>query len=242
MENNEAVELSNYVDSLDVVPEPVRSFYQEVEGGGYKIRVKNMVEKAHHDEFRENNRRLKAENDELRNKYSFVDIDEYKALKDAKKNEQNKGNVPVDELDKVIDTRTKEMRDNYLAQINDFKSKYETVEREYHGVLFKNAVTEAALRSGVRNEAITDVENRVRSNFNFKDGKLVAVDADGQTVLSKDGSGPKTVEEFISDLKATAPHFFPTSNGGAAPGNTRTNGAKSNEKMSAFDKIRAGFN
>lgn len=220
-------ELLNFTETLESIPEPLQGFYKEVEGGGYKLQVKNMVEKATVDEFRTNNIRLKQENEELAKKLSEVN-----QVRQAK---------PVEEIDRVIEAKTKEIRENFTNQLTEAQQKLADVEGKYRSVIFSNTVTDAAIKAGVRSEALTDVENRIRSVFKFEDGNLIAKDSDGNTILAKDGSGPKSVAEYINDLKSQAPHFFPISTGGGSPGNNRTGSKTNYDKMSAFEKIRAGL-
>ena len=81
-------------------------------------------------------------------------------------------------------------------------------------------VITAATKKGLRPTAIPDITARARSVFKLVDGAPRAYEADGQTVrVGKDGITPMTLDEWVDQQVAEAPHLFESNAGGGAAGN-----------------------
>ena len=77
-----------------------------------------------------------------------------------------------------------------------------------------------ATKRGLRPTAIPDITARARTVFRLVNGAPRAFEADGQTVrYGKDGVTPMTLEEWVEQQVADAPHLFESNAGGGAAGN-----------------------
>jgi hypothetical protein len=82
-------------------------------------------------------------------------------------------------------------------------------------------VTAVASKRGLRPTAIPDITARARSVFRLVDGAPRAYEADGQTVrVGKDGITPMTLDEWVEQQVADAPHLFEWNAGGGGGGAT----------------------
>jgi hypothetical protein len=78
-------------------------------------------------------------------------------------------------------------------------------------------VTTVASKKGLRPSAIPDITARARSVFKLAQGAPVAYEADGQTVrVGKDGVTPMSLDEWVDQQVADAPHLFESNAGGGA--------------------------
>ena len=78
------------------------AFYTKDEQGSYNLNVDGVVSKRKLDEFRDNNRKLSSQLQDLESKYRHVDLDEYKNLKEKIETETTKGFVPETDIDKQV--------------------------------------------------------------------------------------------------------------------------------------------
>lgn len=68
-------------------------------------------------------------------------------------------------------------------------------------------------------EATADIAFLAQSQFSLdENGKAVAIDANGEVVIGKDGSNPVTPKEWVEGLRENKPYFWPKANGSGSPG------------------------
>ncbi len=233
--------LPYYVESLESIPEPLHAHYVE-DDGAYRLNVANVVPKGKLDEFRENNRRLKAERDEMADRYSYVDLDEYKNLKERANTDSAKGTVHEDEVETLLQKRTTNMRDEYDQQMKKIQADYEQAQTQLQTLLIDNAVSTSANKLQVRQTALEDVMLRAKQTFRVDNGEVTAVDSEGNFIASKTGDGSMGIEEWMRKLSKNAPHLFEDSVGASAPGAKKAVSPANNMKdMSAQEKIAYGL-
>lgn len=233
--------LPYYVDSLDNIPESLHAHYVEDEGS-YRLNVANVVPKAKLDEFRENNRRLKAERDELNDRYSYVDLDEYKNLKERANTDSAKGTVHQDEVETLLQKRTTNMREEYEQELKKMQTEYDQAQKQLQTLLIDNAVSASANKLQVRQTALEDVMLRAKQTFRVEDGQVRAFDTDGNFIASKTGDGSMGIEEWMRKLSKNAPHLFEESVGASAPGAKKAvNPGNDLKNMTAAEKIAFGL-
>ena len=85
-------------------------------------------------------------------------------------------------------------------------------------------VLTVATKKGLRPSAIPDITARARTVFKLVEGVPRAYEADGQTVrVGRDGITPMSLDEWVDQQVADAPHLF-ESNMGAGAGNAGPSG------------------
>jgi len=229
-------------DTKEAVPEPIRDIIVEKDG---KFTV-DVSPTAKLSEFRNNNIALnqRVEKIDARIKEigeplgirSVADIEKDETFTTVKKtvgemvelNRSYKGKKMVDEsgLEAAIETRTKEMKQGYENQFSELNKKLQ----EKDGLIsqkderINSQTRRSELRSafdqseaGFRTEAFDDVEARASGTWKVKDGKLMALNADGSTIYGENAE-PITMKEWLKKLATTAPHFLKSSSGGGAGG------------------------
>ena len=94
-------------------------------------------------------------------------------------------------------------------------------------------------RKGLRPTAIPDITARARTVFKLVDGAPRAYEADGQTVrVGKDGITPMTLDEWVDQQVADAPHLFESNAGGGAAGDASGGGASARANRSVKNPFR----
>ena len=78
MSEEQSTTLPFYVENIEDVPNEVRAFYTQDEQGSFNLNVDGVVSKRKLDEFRDNNRKLSSQLQDIESKYRHVDLDEYK--------------------------------------------------------------------------------------------------------------------------------------------------------------------
>jgi hypothetical protein len=82
-------------------------------------------------------------------------------------------------------------------------------------------VLTVATKKGLRPSAIPDITARARTVFRLVDGAPRAYEADGQTVrVGRDGITPMSLDEWVDQQVADAPHLFESNMGGGAAGSS----------------------
>lgn len=143
------------------------------------------------------------------------------------------------DVDGVVDkARVEEFRNSNVALMrerDELKRRFERSESEQvqavaaerdalnarlTAIQIDQGVTTTASKRGLRPTAIPDITARARTVFRLVDGAPRAYEADGQTVrVGKDGITPMTLDEWVEQQVADAPHLFESNAGSGAVGN-----------------------
>ena len=143
------------------------------------------------------------------------------------------------DVDGVVDkARLEEFRNSNVALMrerDELKRRFERSESEQvravaaerdalnarlTAIQIDQGVTTTAAKRGLRPTAIPDITARARTVFRLVQGAPVAYEADGQTVrVGKDGITPMTLDEWVEQQVADAPHLFESNAGGGAASN-----------------------
>lgn len=233
------MDLSKTVSDLEEVPEKFRGLYSKTADGEYELDPDfsellsgSAESKKRLDEFRNNNRKLYNELQELKKKVSGqADDDEIErgreALRKLKEFEEkelvDKGDL--EELFKrrtqtILDDHAKAMRakDEAIAKLDSasksYKSKLDLIEVD-------RLVSEAVGSVGnPRKGALKDILSRGRGTWRFdEEGQLKPYNGD-EVIFGKTGDVMKP-EEWASALLEEAPHLFEPSGGGNGGGNEK---------------------
>lgn len=245
--------------TLDALPEELRPFAKDVEGGSGV--VINLVANDKLREFRENNIKVSKERDELavfKANVStvfpeFDPVSIQSELDDLRKTSQlvKDGTLQASkDIDNVVADRTKSMKDKYdseVAQARAAQKAAELKQSHYEAKLkqqaVKQAVVTAALdeRAGVHPHAIDDIVNRAFSVFQVEgDGERIIPKVGESVLYGSDGTTAMTVSEWIASLKDKSAHLFKQSTGGGGAGSEKSFGgftAQEFEKLTPEQKI-----
>lgn len=227
--------LKHTIDKLDEAPEAVRSMYKE-QDGKYVLDVEGVVPKARLDEFRNNNIALQQQLDKLKD----VDPVKYRELMLLQNKIKERELIDKGELDQVVNLRTENMRKAHEETLGDLNSRLSKAESKLSVLMIDNVAKGEAIKLGVLQTAVDDIILRTRSQFVIHEGAPVIKDSNGQVVYGKDGKTPMSIQEWMVDLKKSAPHLFQGSVGSGAGGGNR-GGTTNTGQLTPAQKIAIGL-
>lgn len=211
------------------IPTGLESYYEEAGNGLFKLKVEGAIKASEAEEtktklgeFRNTNIELKRKVEELARFETMFKTGEFSA---------EKLNSKIEEQALV---KAAEMKAAYEAQIAELTTKLTGTSAQFENIVVNNAISAAALKHGVSETALEDVNARAKAAFKVQDGNLVAADG----VLDAKGK-PMTVDSWMTTLAEKAPHLFNASRGAGAQKPNRAIPAL--EKKSAVDLISAGM-
>jgi hypothetical protein len=171
-----------------------------------------MAPKNKVDEFRTNNVKLMREKGELESqlaKFKGVDIEEYSNLKKKMQELEDKQLIDEGQFDELFVQRTQRMQDDYKTQIGTLSESVENHKKELKlknnqlsDILIGNGVRDAMTKLGVFTPAAFEISiYKAKERFTLDDeGKIVARDADGNKLFSKDGTTSYGFSDFAEEL------------------------------------------
>lgn len=204
-------------------------YHLDLEGG--------LVPKAKLEEFRDNNHTLENKLKDLEKKFEGLDPEKYRELVKIEEQLRAKKLVDAGKIDELVAERVKELKAEHEKKEKELTGKNETLTRSLEVEKIDNGIMAAATKAGVRDTAIPDVLNRLRSVFKLVDGKVQPVGPDGKTIWGKDGVTPQTMEEAIAGLSTTAAHLFTPSNGTGAGGSGGVKNGVRQVSRAEYDKM-----
>ena len=178
------------------------------------------ADKAKLDEFRANNIALSNQLAEQKKRFEGIDPDAVRKLAEEKQRLEEAQQLKGGETEKAIESRVAAARGDLQKQVATLAAERDTLGAQLVTIRIDQGVVSAATKRGLRPSAIPDITARARSVFKLEKGVPTAFDADGQTVrLGKDGVTPMTLDEWVDQQVADAPHLFEMNAGGGAVGN-----------------------
>lgn len=207
--------LKKVIDKLEEVDEAVRSLYKESNG---KF-VLDVEDDGRLDEFRNNNKKLFNENDELKKKLALfegIDPDEAKRSKELAAKMKRKELVESGDIEQLIEAAIAPIRQEFGAKIEGLESVNAKLKEDKKRLLVDNQASELASKHGVVPSAIRNVTYDAREMFSVNDqNEIVSIGPDG--TIRRDAQGnPVTMETWIKSLPKVSPHYFASSSGSGA--------------------------
>lgn len=228
--------LKYQIAKLEDVPENVRGLYKQ-DGAVYVLDAEDVVPKTKLDEFRNNNIQLTQQLEKLKDidpvKYAELiklqqDVEEGRLIKEGK-------------LEDVVTLRVTNMKRELEGQLAGTQSQLTQANAQLAVLMIDNAVRQAAVKNGALPTALDDVVLRARTVYSMDKGQPIPKDGKGQIIYGKDGTTPMAVEDWLVDLKKTAPHLFAGSQGSGAGGGRGGSGVTDTSKLTAAQKIALGL-
>ena len=207
------------IKSKDEVPADVQALYVERDGA-LVLDIDGAVDKSKLDEFRANNITLSNQLAEQRKRFEGIDPDEVRRLAEEKQRLEEAQQLKAGETEKVVEARVKAARGELEKQVSTLASERDALNSRLVTIQIDQGVVAAATKRGLRGTAIPDITARARNVFRLVNGVPTAFEADGQTVrVGKDGSAAMTLDEWVEQQVADAPHLFESNAGGGAASN-----------------------
>ena len=211
--------LKKRYESLKEIPaEDVRLYVER--DGAWHVDVDLKEEKARLDEMRNNNIALSKRVAEYEKRFEGIDPDEVRKLAEEKQRLEEAQQLKGGEVEKVYENRIKMMRADLEKQLSGKTEELSAANAQLTRIQIDQGVTNTASKRGLRLTAIPDITARARSVFRLEKGVPTAFESDGQTVrVGKDGMTPMTLDEWVEQQVADAPHLFESNAGGGAASN-----------------------
>lgn len=231
------------VDDLDGIDENLQGLYNKGDDGRYRLDVEGMPDVSGLKNALNDERNQRKELSGKLKKFDGVDLDLYGRVaskRDLFEKFEKTGGVDEDAIEAQVETRVTRMREEHDRAVAELNEKLGSTSGRLSKVLVDQAVSEAAIKSGVTETALEDVLRRAKETFKVVDGEVVPQRANGDTVYGKDGVKPLTQEEWLGDLRSVAPHLFkPSKGGGAGPDGGSGNGGGSTNIRARSDLANA---
>jgi hypothetical protein len=206
-------------ESLKEIPaEDVRLYVER--DGAWHVDVDLREEKARLDEMRNNNIALSKRVADYEKRFEGIDPEQVRKLAEEKQRLEEAQQLKVGEVDKVVEGRLKTAKTEWDKQFAAVTGERDSLNARLTAIQIDQGVTTTATKRGLRPTAIPDITARARTVFRLVDGAPRAYEADGQTVrVGKDGMTPMTLDEWVEQQVADAPHLFESNAGGGAASN-----------------------
>ena len=206
-------------DSLKEIPAEDVRLYVEREGA-WHLDVDLKEEKAKLDEFRANNIALSNQLAEQKKRFEGIDPEQVRKLAEEKQRLEEAQQLKGGEVEKVVENRLKTAKTEWDKQFASVSGERDALNTRLTAIQIDQGVITVATKRGLRPTAIPDITARARTVFRLVDGAPRAYEADGQTVrVGKDGITPMTLDEWVEQQVADAPHLFESNAGGGAASN-----------------------
>jgi hypothetical protein len=212
--------------SKDEVPVEQQGLYVERDGA-WVLDVDGAVEKTKLDEFRANNITLSNQLAEQKKRFDGIDPDQVRKLTEEKERLEllAQGHKP-EEVEKIVEGRLKTAKAEWDKQFSALMTERDGLNARLTAIQIDQGVITVATKRRLRPTAIADITARARTVFRLVDGAPRAYEADGKTVrVGKDGMSPMTLEEWVDQQVAEAPHLFESNAGGGAAGDASGGGS-----------------
>lgn len=151
-------------------------------------------------------------------------------------------------LEDLLEKKTSALKSDHETVMTELNGKFEEASTQgnmyrslYETKVIDDALRQAAIDAKVRPEALSDIIMRGRGVFSLDEKKQVeARDSEGKLAKTSDDK-VLTTKNWVEDLKATSPHYWPNSEGAGAhggdPGNAGDYTAKLQAAASSGDMV-----
>ena len=209
------------------LPEAIREHYKE-DGGEYVLATDGDDRLT---EFRQNNRTLFREVEELKKAHA----DQSSVLQSAKEEAQKrteKDLLSEGKIDELLAQRTEAMRGSYEEKLGEITRAHTEAEKTLDVHIVENQIRDAAIKAQARNDrAVDHIIRAVRPHVQRDGTQAVRVDASGNTVMAEDGKTPQGILDLVAEMKVSDGFLFAESTGSGASGGDATSGATGKKRI-----------
>jgi len=201
------------------IPTAQVDLYTEQPNGTWRLDVEGQddttgLKKALEDE-RERAAFAKREARELKERYTGLDMEEYKTLKAEHDKAKSKTLLDAGQVEELV-------KDRLAVREAENKKQVASMRQRLEIEAIDNRLREAAIEAGVQKTAIADAIRRGREVYGLDDNLAVLPMKDGKILYGADPSQPLPPREFFeAEMKASSPHWAAASSGSGTPPNAR---------------------
>ena len=209
-------------EEFDALDDAIKQHY-EADGDGYQL-VTDKSDRDRLAEFRDNNRTLYKENEDLKKRQAEIE----KTLKDVQGEataRAEKELLSEGKIDELLTQRTEAMRGSYDEQIKAKTDALVAAERDLDRYVIENQIRDEAVKAQAKAGAVDHSIRALRPQIKRDGATAFRVDKQGEPIMSEDGKTPQGINSLIDELKANDGFLFAESVGSGAAGGVPTNGA-----------------
>ena len=222
-----AIKSSVSEQEFEELPEAIREHYKE-DGGEYVLATDGDDRLT---EFRQNNRTLFREVEELKKSHA----DQSSALQSAKEEEQKrteKDLLSEGKIDELLAQRTEAMRQSYEEKRGEITRSHSEAEKTLDVHIVENQIRDAAIKAQAKNDrAVDHIIRAVRPHVQRDGTQAVRVDGSGNTVMAEDGKTPQGILDLVAEMKISDAFLFAESSGSGANGGGVTNSGTGKQRI-----------
>lgn len=153
-------------------------------------------------------------------KFEGIDPERARQLEQQIADNEEAQLIAEGKLDEVLQSRTERMRQDFERKLEEAQNKANSAQEfsnKFRGRVMSDEIRKAAAKAGVIDSAIEDAILNAEKFFEVNDeGKVVPKESAG---LDEKGQ-PLSPEGWMSSLRDSKPHWFPTPEGSGAPGSS----------------------
>lgn len=218
------------VDSLDAIKEEHRALYVE-ENGKFRLDLEGYEDpkglKSALQSERDAAKNAKRELQDFQKQFEGIDPEIVKKVFAQLDQDEDARLIADGKVNEVIQKRTEKMRQEHERLISTEKQRADKAEayaNKFKQSVVQGQIVQAAVELGALNEATADIAFLAQSQFSLdENGKAVAIDANGEVIIGKDGTNPLSPKEWVEGLREKKAYFWPKANGSGAPGSGTPN-------------------
>lgn len=223
--------LPHKVDSLDDVPEGARPFYEEAEGGGFKLPVEGVEPAEAVSGLKSRMGKLQKERDALNTKLEGlkdVDPEEYRALKQKIKETEERTATEQGKLDDIRAAWKKDTDEKLGEKDRTIAEK----DRQIEDLAIERDLRTQIAAAGVKDEFLDDAYRALKElkpEIKIVEGKPIGFFIDRTGV-----DGDQTIAEYVAAWAKTpaASKYMPPPKGGGGGTGLKGKGGAVNKKYS----------
>ncbi|MDR6628355.1 hypothetical protein J2X86_000343 [Acinetobacter lwoffii] len=218
------------VDSLDAIKEEHRALYVE-ENGKFRLDLEGYEDpkglKSALQSERDAAKNAKRELQDFQKQFEGIDPEIVKKVFAQLDQDEDARLIADGKVNEVIQKRTEKMRQEHERLISTEKQRADKAEayaNKFKQSVVQGQIVQAAVELGALSEATADIAFLAQSQFSLdENGKAVAIDANGEVIIGKDGTNPLSPKEWVEGLREKKAYFWPKANGSGAPGSGTPN-------------------
>lgn len=196
--------------------------------------------KAKNNELLGKNKTLSDELTNFKGQFEGLDIGAVKGLLQKAGQDEETKLLAEGKIDEVFGKRTERLKAEHQKLFDAEKARADKAEayaNKFKQSVVKGQIAQAFSAAQGLSEATDDITALALSKFSLdENGNAVAIDANGDVIIGKDGKNPLTPKEWIEDIRESKPYFFPKPNGAGGQGGNNS-GSKNTIKRSEFDAM-----
>jgi len=214
--------LATELETLEDLPENLKSLYVEHEGkfvldvdGG--LPDAGWRDKVH--SLNKENEKRRKEAQELQEKLSAVDIEEYNALKEKAAELEKERLLAAGKQEEVANKALEKLNAEHKKQLEAIKNETELAKskiNQYKIKALEGEISASINGAGFHEYCTDEVIEAAKKVFELDDnGNVVALDSDGLVIIGKDGKTPFSIKDWSNEIKEKKPQWLKSGIGGS---------------------------